>query len=206
MNIRAIGPEDIWLLVKYRVAYLAELKMSAGTKSEYVMSENVVSESVVNESVVNENVVNESIVSESIVNESIVSESQVFDNQQKIEQELYIYFKEALEQKRVFAFMAELEAEGETEAQVVGFGAMVVKTIPGDFNQSVYLEGDILNMYTVPHQRRKGVSALILERLIEEARERGISKIALHTTKAGEKLYRKQGFKEPVYPVLELPL
>lgn len=181
MKIKPIGPDNIWLLVKYRVAYLAELKMGAGTKSEYV-------------------------VNESVMNESIVSESQVFDNQQKIEQELYIYFKEALEQKKVFAFMAETESEGDTKAQVVSFGAMVIKKIPGDFNQSVYLEGDILNMYTVPSHRKKGIGALILKRLIEEAKNRGITKIALHTTKAGEKLYRNQGFSEPIYPVLELPL
>jgi len=42
--------------------------------------------------------------------------------------------------------------------------------------------------------------------LLAEARERGISKVSLHTTKDGEKLYRKFGFSEPVYPVLELCL
>ena len=81
---------------------------------------------------------------------------------------------------------------------------MVIKKIPGDFNKSVYLEGDILNMYTLPFARNRGVSSLILKRLIKEASERGISKISLHTTKAGEKVYRKFGFDNPVYPVLEL--
>jgi len=69
-----------------------------------------------------------------------------------------------------FAFMAELDGE------IVSFGGMVIKKIPGDFNQSMYLEGDILNMYTIPAARRKGISAQILEHLITEARRRGISK------------------------------
>jgi GNAT superfamily N-acetyltransferase len=61
-------------------------------------------------------------------------------------------------------------------------------------------------MFTVPFARRKGISAMILQQLINEAKNRGISKISLHTSKDGEKLYRKFGFSEPVYPVLELCL
>lgn len=120
--------------------------------------------------------------------------------QQKLKKELNLYFSEALAENRVFAFLAEQNGE------ILSFGAMVLKKIPGDFNQSSYLEGDILNMYTVPFARRKGISALILQQLLNEALRRGISKISLHTSKDGEKLYRKFGFSEPVYPVLELCL
>lgn len=120
--------------------------------------------------------------------------------QQKLQKELNEYFTQALAEKRFFAFLAELNGE------ILSFGAMVIKKIPGDFNQSSYLEGDILNMFTVPFARRKGISALILQQLINEAKNRGISKVSLHTSKDGEKLYRKFGFSEPVYPVLELCL
>ncbi len=123
---------------------------------------------------------------------------QSLEYQDKLSQELNKYFKEALEENRFFAYMALHQDE------VLSFGAMIIKKIPGDFNQPFYLEGDILNMYTVPNARRQGISALILKQLIAEARRRGISKISLHTTKDGEKLYRKFGFSEPVYPVLEL--
>jgi len=120
--------------------------------------------------------------------------------QQKLKIELNLYFTEAIKEERLFAFVAELNGE------MLSFGAMVIKKIPGDFNQSSYLEGDILNMYTVPFARRKGISAMILEHLLIEARKRGISKVSLHSSKDGEKLYRKFGFSEPVYPVLELCL
>jgi GNAT superfamily N-acetyltransferase len=120
--------------------------------------------------------------------------------QLKLRQELNDYFTQALTEKRFFAYLAELKGE------ILSFGAMVIKKIPGDFNQSSYLEGDILNMFTVPFARRKGISAMILQQLINEAKNRGISKISLHTSKDGEKLYRKFGFSEPVYPVLELCL
>ena len=68
--------------------------------------------------------------------------------QQKLRKELNRFFKEAMDDDRFFAFMAELDGE------VVSFGAMVIKKIPGDFNQAMYLEGDILNMYTIPSARR----------------------------------------------------
>ena len=120
--------------------------------------------------------------------------------QLKLKYELTQYFTEALNEERLFAILAE------NDTDVLSFGAMVLKKIPGDFNQSSYLEGDILNMYTIPLARRKGISAMILDQLLAEARRRGISKVALHTSKDGEKLYRKFGFNEPVYPVLELYL
>jgi GNAT superfamily N-acetyltransferase len=120
--------------------------------------------------------------------------------QHKLKKELNQYFSEALANERFFAFLAEQEGE------ILSFGGMLLKKIPGDFNQSSYLEGDILNMYTVSFARRKGISALILQQLLNEAIKRGISKVSLHTSKDGEKLYRKFGFSEPVYPVLELCL
>jgi GNAT superfamily N-acetyltransferase len=120
--------------------------------------------------------------------------------QKQIKNDLTQYFSQALSEDRIFAFLAEQDNEP------LSFGVMVMKKIPGDFNQTSYLEGDILNMYTVPFARRKGISALILEQLLTEARARKISKVSLHCTKDGEKLYRKFGFSEPVYPVLELCL
>jgi GNAT superfamily N-acetyltransferase len=120
--------------------------------------------------------------------------------QTRLKHELTDYFAEALNNERLFGFIAKLNAE------IVSFGVMILKKIPGDFNQTTYLEGDILNMYTVPEARRKGYSALILEYLLKEAGNRGVSKISLHTSKDGEKLYRKYGFNEPIYPVLELSL
>lgn len=120
--------------------------------------------------------------------------------QQKLKCELYQYFSDAIAEDRLFAFMAE------QDEVALSFGAMVLKKIPGDFNQTSYLEGDILNMYTVPFARRKGISGMILQELLNEAHNRGISKVSLHTSKEGEKLYRKLGFTEPIYPVLELRL
>ena len=125
---------------------------------------------------------------------------QAVQNNETTKVGLESYFRNVIKQNRFFAFVAEIDGV------VVSFGGMVVKEIPGDFSCSTYLEGDILNMYTIPAARRKGISQLILNALLKEAVMLGISKVALHTSKDGEHLYRKNGFAEPVYPYLELVL
>ncbi len=117
--------------------------------------------------------------------------------QNQLTKDLYRYFEKSISQGRFLAVLAE------EKGKVVSFGGMVIKEIPGDIHKSSYLEGDILNMYTLPEARRKGISSLILENLLREAKTLGISKVALHTSKDGEKLYRKFHFTEPVYPYLE---
>jgi GNAT superfamily N-acetyltransferase len=119
---------------------------------------------------------------------------------QYLERELSEYFRAHIQSGSFFALVAEVEG------QILGYGAMVLRSIPGDLNKPSYLEGDILNMYTLPHARRKGVGKLILEALLAKARSMGMSKIGLHTSKDGEHLYRSYGFSEPVYPYLELVL
>lgn len=116
----------------------------------------------------------------------------------KLKVELEEYFRKSIKDGNFFALMAVYEGKA------LAFGGMVIKKIPGDFNKASYLEGDILNMYTIPEARRKGISSLILSTLLKTAQKLGISKVALHTSPDGEKMYRKFGFHDPVYPVLEM--
>ncbi len=120
------------------------------------------------------------------------------DYKKTLTEELEAYFRMSMAEGSFFALMAVYEGKA------LAFGAMVIKKIPGDFNRASYLEGDILNMYTVPEARRKGISSMILSQLLKHAAKMGISKVALHTSQDGEKLYRKFGFHDPVYPVLEM--
>jgi ribosomal protein S18 acetylase RimI-like enzyme len=119
---------------------------------------------------------------------------------QNLERELAAYFRLYIESGSFFALVAE------SEGQILGYGAMVLRSVPGDLNKPSYLEGDILNMYTLPFARQQGVGRLILEALVAKARSMGLSKIGLHTSKDGEHLYRSYGFNEPIYPYLELVL
>ena len=119
---------------------------------------------------------------------------------QNLSIELSEYFRSHIQSGGFFALVA--EAKG----QILGYGAMVLRSVPGDLNKPFYLEGDILNMYTLPHARKKGVGTIILEQLLDKARSLGLSKVGLHTSADGEHLYRSNGFNEPVFPYLELVL
>ena len=52
----------------------------------------------------------------------------------------------------------------------------------------------IMNMYTAPEYRRKGIAYKTLNLLVEEAKSRGITDISLEATDMGRPLYEKYGF------------
>jgi GNAT superfamily N-acetyltransferase len=54
----------------------------------------------------------------------------------------------------------------------------------------------IMNMYTEPEWRRKGIGSALLERLFEEIKKKGIKSVVLHATLAARSLYEKYGFIE----------
>jgi GNAT superfamily N-acetyltransferase len=153
INIRNVELEDISLMIKHRIDYLAEMQ---GKRED------------------------------------------AFIKELKIEMNGFI--KKSILNGSFIALVAE------HEDVVVAYGGIVLREIPGDFNRSSYLEGDILNMYTIPVARRKGISTLVLKQLLIEAKSMGVTKLALHTSVDGEKLYRSIGFSEPLFPYLELPL
>lgn len=54
----------------------------------------------------------------------------------------------------------------------------------------------IMNMYTRPEWRRKGIASKLLERLFEEIKQNGIQSVVLHATPTGRPLYEKYGFRD----------
>lgn len=54
----------------------------------------------------------------------------------------------------------------------------------------------LMNIYARPQFRRQGVGDAIVRWLIDQAEERGITKIYLETSESGRPLYRELGFTE----------
>ena len=52
----------------------------------------------------------------------------------------------------------------------------------------------IMNMYTAPEYRRKGIAIKTLDLLVQDAKERGVKAISLEATDMGRPLYEKYGF------------
>jgi GNAT superfamily N-acetyltransferase len=55
-------------------------------------------------------------------------------------------------------------------------------------------EGYLLNVYTSPDWRGRGVAAALVEAAIAHARELGLGRIRLHATAAGQRVYAAAGF------------
>lgn len=57
----------------------------------------------------------------------------------------------------------------------------------------------IMNMYTDPNYRRKGIATKILNQLIEETKRKDCSYISLEATEEGAYLYQSYGFKKMIH-------
>lgn len=87
----------------------------------------------------------------------------------------------------------------------VGAGAISYYQVMPTYHNPSGIKGYIMNMYTKPDYRRKGIAFRTLELLVEDARYRGVSAISLEATEMGRPLYEKFGFisskDEMEYPV-----
>lgn len=64
----------------------------------------------------------------------------------------------------------------------------------------------LLNMYTQPAHRGRGVASAIVQAALAQARAWGARKIVLHATEAGRRRYRAVGFEDSAaYMELRLP-
>jgi GNAT superfamily N-acetyltransferase len=54
--------------------------------------------------------------------------------------------------------------------------------------------GNILNVYTCPQSRRKGLARKLTERAIEWCRANRVGTVILHASDAGRPLYQSMGF------------
>lgn len=87
--------------------------------------------------------------------------------------------------------------------EVAGIGGMAIREQPPSYKYTNGKLGYIMNMYTLPQYRGKGIATVLMQKLMESATEHGIQKVDLHATEDGEPIYRKFGFTEPRSIVLE---
>lgn len=70
-----------------------------------------------------------------------------------------------------------------------------IKLMP-TFSHPTGLRGHLMNVYTKERYRRKGISANMINTLIEEARQIGATEISLDATEMGRPLYKALGFAD----------
>ena len=78
--------------------------------------------------------------------------------------------------------------------QFVGAGGISYYRVMPTVHNPTGRKGYVMNMYTRPEYRRKGIAFHTLDLLIQDAREKGIAAVSLEATAAGRPLYEKYGF------------
>ena len=106
-----------------------------------------------------------------------------------------LYFADTRSQTTYLAFCAE---------EIAGVGSVddhiEMPTVSNPTGECAFL----MNIYTAPAHRRRGVARRIVAKLIEDAKARGIRSVLLEATEMGRPLYEKFGFV-PMEHEMELP-
>lgn len=110
------------------------------------------------------------------------------DTEKQIKQQLSAYIPAHLS-KDFSVFLAEENGE------IVACAFLVLQEKPANPRFPTGKTGLLLNVYTKPSFRRRGVADALLKAVIEEARRLNLSFIELTATEAGEKLYLNNGFQ-----------
>lgn len=105
-----------------------------------------------------------------------------------VRNESYNYYKNALSNNTHTAFLV-FDNE-----RIIGTGGVSYYQVMPTYHNPTGKKAYIMNMYTSPDYRRKGIAYKTLDLLIEDAKSRGITEITLEATKMGRPLYEKYGF------------
>ena len=106
----------------------------------------------------------------------------------RVEAESRRYYREALSSG---AHTALLALDGD---EVVGAGGVSYYRVMPTWHNPTGEKAYVMNMYTRPDYRRRGIATQLLDRLVRDARARGVTAVGLEATRMGRPLYLKYGF------------
>ena len=106
-----------------------------------------------------------------------------------IEEQLRDYFNRKLG-KELIAFVAR------DEKRIVAVAYLLLMEMPANARLQNGLFGEVLNVYTLPEFRGRGLCTMLMQHLIEYGKKCGLGCIDLSATEKGYPIYAKLGFKE----------
>ena len=101
------------------------------------------------------------------------------------------YFRKHMKDNTFLAWLAE-----DKNKEVIATSGLAIIEKPPQLWNLTGKETYIMNMYTKPEWRRKGIGSALLEKLLEESKAREIYQVYLYATPIGKSLYEKYGFKQ----------
>ena len=105
-----------------------------------------------------------------------------------VERASYNYYQKALRDGSHIAYLVF------DEERFVGAGGVSFFQVMPTYHNPSGNKAYIMNMYTDPAYRRRGIAIKTLDMLIKEAKNRGVTAISLEATDMGRPLYEKYGF------------
>lgn len=85
----------------------------------------------------------------------------------------------------------------EIDGNIVGTSGLTFWKKPPTYKSLTGLEAYIMNMYTLPEWRGKGIAIALLQEIIRFVRTTDVKRIWLHATNAGKPIYEKERFVVP---------
>ncbi len=106
----------------------------------------------------------------------------------EVERESFSYYRSALKDKTHIAYLV---YDGD---KAVGAGGVSFYRVMPTYHNPSGRKAYIMNMYTAPEYRRRGIACRTLDLLVKAAKEQGVDYITLEATDMGRPLYEKYGF------------
>lgn len=106
----------------------------------------------------------------------------------EVKKQSYDYYKKALYDGTHIAYLI---FDG---SRFVGAGGVSFFQVMPAYHNSSGRKAYIMNMYTDPQYKRKGITYKTLDMLIRDTKNKGITDISLETTDMGCPLYERYGF------------
>ena len=97
------------------------------------------------------------------------------------------------------SFHAILAIDDDADGRVVAVSGLVVQLRPPSPPNLAGREAYVMNMYTKPSHRRRGLAREILRRLIDLSRDLDCPRLSLHALPAAGGLYESLGFKPTMH-------
>lgn len=106
----------------------------------------------------------------------------------EVKKQSFEYYQNALKNDMHVAYLVF------DEETFVGAGGISYFQVMPTYHNPTGRKAYIMNMYTKPDYRRRGIAFKMLDLLVADAREKGITAISLEATDMGKPLYEKYGF------------
>jgi GNAT superfamily N-acetyltransferase len=107
-----------------------------------------------------------------------------------LEEPSRIYFSRAVSDGSYRAWLVQT-----ADGRVVSGGGIIILPWPSGPRDPYPRRVMILNMYTEPEYRRRGLARRLMEKMIAWCREQGYKTVSLHASDEGRPLYESLGFK-----------